>query len=128
MNFRRSAFSDHAKSKDHLEAMRMEHEATRTSTIFLSAMESADKAMLTLLYAAYFIAKEDIAIIKFEKLTNLLQMCECPNLPLSLYRNRDGCHDSISVMPYVIGKPQGDIRYTLQFRTNYCYVKSFFVE
>ena len=97
-NFRRSALSDHAKSKDHLEAMRTEQEATRTSATFLSAIESADKAMLTLLYTAYFIAKEDIAIMKFEKLTNLLQKCECPNLPRSLYRNRDGCHELIHVM------------------------------
>ena len=65
---------------------------------FPSAVDQADKAMLTLFEAAYFVAKEDLAFLKFEKLTDLLQRCKCPFLPQELYRNRDGYHELVSVM------------------------------
>ena len=98
INFRRSALTDHSRSMEHVDAVRAEQESTNAAPIFTSAMEMADKAMLTLFQAAYFIAKQDIAILKFEELTNLLERCECPNLPRELYRNRDGCHELITVI------------------------------
>ena len=54
--------------------------------------------MLSLIQAAYFIAKEDVAILKFKELTDLLQRCECPHLLQALYRNRDGCHKMITII------------------------------
>ena len=55
-------------------------------------------AMLTLFKCAYFIAKEDSAIMKFGELITLLERCSCPNLPRQLYRNRDGCHELVTVI------------------------------
>ena len=75
INFRRSALTDHSRSMEHVDAVRAEQESTNAAPIFTSGMEMADKAMLILVQAAYFIAKEDIAILKFEELTNLLERC-----------------------------------------------------
>ena len=81
-----------------MDAIRAEQEATHAAPMFSSATDAADKAMLTMLQTAYFIAKEDVAILKFEKLTNLLERCQCPHLPRTLYRNRDGCHELVTII------------------------------
>ena len=97
-NFRRSALSDHTKSKDHVDAIRAEQDPKDAAPIFSSASDLADKAMLSLIQTTYFIAKEDVAILKFKELTDLLEQCECPHLPQALYRNRDGCHKMITII------------------------------
>ena len=97
-NFRRSALSDHSKTSEHTDAVRASLEAAQAAPVFATVSERADKAILTLIKAAYFIAKEDLAILKFEELINLLERCKCPHLPRELYRNRDGCHELVTVI------------------------------
>ena len=97
-NFRRSALIDHSKSSDHTDAVRSTLEATQAASVFTAVRERAEKAILTLLKAAYFVAKEDVAILKFDELINLLERCDCPDLPRELYRNRDGCHEFVTVI------------------------------
>ena len=52
-----------------MDAICAEQEATHAAPMFSFAIDAADKAMLTMLQTAYFIAKEEVAILKFEKLT-----------------------------------------------------------
>ena len=54
--------------------------------------------MLTLMKAAYFVPKEDLAILKFRELISLLERCQCLHLPRELYCNRDGCHKLVTVI------------------------------
>ena len=98
INYRRSALIDHSVSAEHSQAIKVDQVAVNATPIFSSAIDQADKAMLTLFEAAYFVAKEDLVFLKFEKLTDLLQRCKCPFLPRELYRNRDGCHELVSVI------------------------------
>lgn len=97
-NFRRSALTDHGKSLEHTEAVRASQQSNQAAPFFVSAIESADNAILTLLKAAYFIAKEDLAILKFRELLKLLERCLCPHLPRELYRNRDACHEFVTII------------------------------
>ena len=66
--------------------------------MFATVSKRADKAIL--IKAAYFIhvAKEDLAILKFEELINSLEKCKCPHLPRELYCNHDGCHELVTVI------------------------------
>ena len=97
-NFRRSALVDHGKSGEHTDALRLSLESKQAAPVFATAIETADNAMLSLLKAAYFIAREDLAILKFEELIKLLERCLCPHLPRELYRNRDGCNELIALI------------------------------
>uniref|UniRef100_A0A1X7VE37 C17orf113 probable zinc finger domain-containing protein n=1 Tax=Amphimedon queenslandica TaxID=400682 RepID=A0A1X7VE37_AMPQE len=106
--FRRSALTDHSKSLEHTDAVCATHKSKQAFPIFASAIESADKAILTLLKAVYFIAKEDIAILKYLELLNLLESCSSPNLPRELYRNRDACHKFITLIGESIESELGD--------------------
>ena len=83
----RSALINHSVSAEHSHAIKVDQVAVNPTPIFSSAIDQADKAMLTLFEAAYFVAKEDLAFLKFGKLTDLLQRCKCPFLPRELYRN-----------------------------------------
>ena len=80
-NFRRSALNNHSKFSEHMDAVRASLEAVQAAPVFASVSEKADMAILTLIKAAYFIAIEDLAILKFEELVNLLARCDCPDLP-----------------------------------------------
>ena len=72
--------------------------AKQAAPIFTILSEKADKAMLTLMKAAYFVAKEDLVISMFGELINLLERCRCPYTPQELYRNHDGCHKLVTVI------------------------------
>ena len=72
--------------------------AKQAAPVFTILSEKADKAKLTLMKAAYFVAKKDLAILKFGVLINLLERCQCPHLPRELYCNRYGCHELVTVI------------------------------
>uniref|UniRef100_A0A1X7U8J1 Uncharacterized protein n=1 Tax=Amphimedon queenslandica TaxID=400682 RepID=A0A1X7U8J1_AMPQE len=74
------------------------HKSKEASPVCGPAIESADKAILTLVKAAYFIAKEDIAILKIQEPLNQLESCTWPNLHHELYCNCDACHEFITVI------------------------------
>ena len=80
---------------DHSNAIQIEHESAKAVPLFLSTI---NLAMVTLIEAGYFLAREDIVMLKFERLTDLLETCKCPHLPCQLYRNRNGCHELITVL------------------------------
>ena len=64
-NFRRLAFVDDTISLEHTDAIKADQDSLNAAPIFTSATDLADKAMITLLEAAYFLAQEDLAILKF---------------------------------------------------------------
>ena len=97
-NFRRSAFIDHSKSLEHTDAICAILEAKQAAPIFATLSEQADKAMLTLMKAAYFVAKEDLAILKFGVFMTLLERCQSPHLPRELYGNCDRFHKLVTVI------------------------------
>ena len=95
VNFRRSALTDHSKSMEHTDAVRASLESSAAAPVFSSAAETADKAILTHFQVAYFVAKEDVTILKFKA---LLERCHCPHLTRELYHNRDACHEMITIL------------------------------
>ena len=76
-------------------SVRASLESSAAAPVFSSAAETADKAILTLFKVAYFVAKEDVAILKFKA---LLERCHCPHLTRELYHNRDACHEMITIL------------------------------
>ena len=51
-------------SLENSNAIKADHNSLYDALIFTSATDLADKAMITLFEAAYFLAQEDIAILK----------------------------------------------------------------
>ena len=64
------AVIDHSKSLEHTDAIRAMLKAKQAAPIFTTLSEKADKAVLTLMKAAYFVAKEDLVISMFGELIN----------------------------------------------------------
>ena len=64
-NFRKSALVDHGISLEHTDAIKADQGSLDAAPIFTSATDLADKAMITHLEAACFLAPEDLAILKF---------------------------------------------------------------
>ena len=61
-NFRRLALDDHVISLYHNDAIKVEQNSLNATLIFTSATDIANKAMITLFEAVYFLAQEDLAI------------------------------------------------------------------
>ena len=113
-NLRKSALEDHQDRKDHVHATKQHNALQRSNEIIeqriLSDME---KGIAVAVRAAHWVVNENLPIVKFESLMNLLRSLETPNLELLTFHEK--CHYENSEAFYVFFK-SFEIEFAEQFR------------
>ena len=79
-NFRTSTLSRHAESTDHREAILAESISGSFEKAVKKVFDEKEEALIKAMTVSFWMAKEDLAIDKFESLLNLLEYLETPAL------------------------------------------------
>lgn len=108
VKFTTSALTDHAKSRAHTTAVLQEKSAVVMVKAVQEGASKSERAALNLFKAAYLVAKEDLALVKFSKLLDLLKDCGCPDIPSELYSNDKAAKNLINACAEAILDAQRD--------------------
>ena len=79
-NFKTSTLTRHADSKDHKEAVAAESMAGSFEKTVKKVLDEKEAAVVSALKVVFWMTKEDISIIKYESLLNLLEELDCPSI------------------------------------------------
>lgn len=98
-NFRKSAVVEHASSNDHVQSLKLETAAKSNQIVNLidKVHEKADDAMCTLFRNAYFVAKENLPIDKFQAVNDLTKL-NGAIITNKLYQEDNACSEFIQIM------------------------------
>ncbi|VDI74940.1 Hypothetical predicted protein [Mytilus galloprovincialis] len=98
-NFRKSAVVEHANSNDHVQALKLEtaSKSNPIVSVFEKVHEKTDNAMCTLFRNAYFIAKENLPMDKFQSL-NDLNKSNGAVITSKLYQENNACSEFIQII------------------------------
>ncbi|XP_071116792.1 zinc finger protein 862-like [Haliotis cracherodii] len=102
-NFRKTALTDHAGSKDHNVALLSEAKSADEplQALFDKSTEEADEAVITLLRNVYFVASENLPLQKFESLNNLAEL-HGAKITSKLYREDTAASEFITIISDLI--------------------------
>ena len=98
-NFRKSSLVDHASSNDHVQALKSDEAAkdNKLKTMVEKVYEKTDDAMTTLFRNAYYIAKENLPIDKYQSLNELSKMNGAP-ITSTMYQEDTACSEFIKII------------------------------
>ena len=98
-NFRKSSLTDHANSYDHTQSIKYEQSAKddKLKTMVEKVHEKTDDAMTTLFRNAYYVARENLPIDKFQSLNELSKLNGAP-ITSTMYQEDTACSEFIQII------------------------------
>lgn len=105
INFKTNGLLDHAGSQEHIEAVYEEGSSGLMKGVVKEAVTLEHQTAINLFRAAYWVAKEDVALLKYGSLLDLLKDCRT-KVPSELYHNNKAALQFVDACAQVIFEKQ----------------------